>query len=125
MSKGLYLRLFPSIVENPKVYKLADIIGCTYEQALYILLKIWCLALNRSSLDGDLSNYESKYLAAAIDYTYEVDLYDALIAARLMTEDLKIYGWHEMSGKGISDIEKVQEQNRLRQKKFRDKNKDE
>ena len=72
------------------------------------------LALNRSSLDGDVSNYESKYLAAAIDYPYEKDLYDALKEARLMTEDLKIYGWDEMSGhKG--------EQNRLRQQKHRQK----
>ena len=31
-----------------------------------------------------------------------------------MTEDLN-YGWDEMSGKGITDIKKSAEQNRLRQ----------
>ena len=121
MAKGLYLRLYSSIVENPKIHHLADILGCSYADALYVLIKIWCLILNRSSEDGDVSNYESKYLAAAINYPHEKDLYEALKEARLMTEDLKIYGWDEMSGKGITDIKKSAEQNRLRQQKHRDK----
>ena len=80
------------------------------------------LNFKQSSEDGDVSNYESKYLAAAINYPYEKDLYEAE-EARLMTEDLKIYGWDEMSGKGITDIKKSAEQNRLRQQKHRTKRK--
>ena len=80
---------------------MADILGCSYADTLYILIKIWCLILNRSSEDGDVSNYESKYLAGTINYPYEKDLYEALKEACLMTENLKIYGWDEMSGKGI------------------------
>lgn len=123
MSKGLYLRLFPSIVENPKVYKLADLLNISYAEALYLLIRIWSLVLNRSSKDGDLSNYESKYLAAAVRYEQDQDLYEALVEARLMTADKKLYDWDLMSGKGISDIEKTQEANRRRQQKYRDKNK--
>lgn len=127
MAKGLYLRLYSSIVENPKLHHLADLLECSYAEALYILIKLWCLILNRSSEDGDLSNYQSKYLEAAIDYDrtiYKKDLYEALTEARLMTEDQKIYGWEEMSGKGISDVKKAAEQNRLRQQKHRNKNND-
>ena len=39
MAKGLYLRLYSSIVENPKIHHLADILGCSYADALYVLIK--------------------------------------------------------------------------------------
>ena len=116
------------LAQNPKTKRFARKLDISIPTAIGHLTLLWCWTLNYAA-DGNLSSYETEDIAEAAQWNGDPDKFlDAMINCGSkdkhgfieQNEDgMFIHDWIEYGG----ILEKKREQTRLRQRRFRERNK--
>lgn len=111
-----------------KLRKLAKEIGCSQNEALGLLIRLWLWGLNNADKEGKLIEADleaiADVLSVGLDKQYDSeDAVDALVATEwidMVGEDIYIHDWTEWQMQW-NKLKELQEQNAERQRRWRNK----
>lgn len=111
-----------------KLRKLAKEIGCSQNEALGLLIRLWLWGLNNADKEGKLIEADleaiADVLSVGLDKQYDSeDAVNALVATEwidMVGEDIYIHDWTEWQMQW-NKLKELQEQNAERQRRWRNK----
>ncbi len=82
----MFLELHTELPNHPKIYRLAELLQCDENQAIGIIIRIWCHAAQLGLLDGHLKAWNTR-LFEHVSQHKDPQLVDALIDAGFLDRD--------------------------------------
>ena len=93
-----YIEINTAIRNHPQLFKLAELLGISVHGAMGLVAALWLLALDIAP-DGDLSKFETAYIARAIEWDGDAEqLFFALKSSGFLDENNVICDRHKYSG---------------------------
>lgn len=94
-----WIKIFQTLVNHPKLFKLAEILKKDIHQTCGLLVFLWTWALDYAD-DGDLSKFTEIQIYNALRTNSELtpNLIQSLIDAGFLNKDKTIHDWHDYAG---------------------------
>lgn len=81
---------------NPKFTELQELLDITPEKAWYILTRLFCYVARYEAITGSIANAKPSQIAKFCNFNKKPELlFDALIKARFLNDDLSVTNWEQ------------------------------
>ena len=116
-----WIELHQTLPNHRKIMKLKRILKIKTPQAVGHVAMLWLWSIDNAS-DGDLSRVDIEDIAAACEWTKSAETFvNAMKAAELIDDDMKLHDWGEYTGQLMERREERRKKDRERQARYRAK----
>ncbi len=116
-----WIELHQTLPNHRKIMKLRRILKIKTPQAVGHVAMLWLWSIDNAP-DGDLSRVDIEDIAAACEWTKSAETFvNAMKAAELIDDDMKLHDWGEYTGQLMERREERRKKDRERQARYRAK----